>query len=29
MTREIFEERLGDIIADCRTALKDCASSRL
>lgn len=24
MTRETFEERLGDIIADCRTALKDC-----
>ena len=24
MPRETFEERLGDIIADCRTALKDC-----
>ena len=24
MTRETFEERLGDIISDCRIALKDC-----
>ena len=24
MPRETFEERLGDIISDCRVALKDC-----